>query len=85
MSSGVRVSLREKFSGFSPRGARRILLERVSRILFERVPRLLFERGVLVYRQEGCSGAYARGVFGWWGGACVRGRPSKVKGAFGVA
>ncbi|GAA0225917.1 hypothetical protein GCM10009527_022920 [Actinomadura nitritigenes] len=24
-------------------------------------------------------------VFGWWGGAGVRGRPSKVKGAFGVA
>ncbi|GAA0211095.1 hypothetical protein GCM10009527_003840 [Actinomadura nitritigenes] len=24
-------------------------------------------------------------MFGWWGGAGVRGRPSKVKGAFGVA
>ncbi|GAA2137914.1 hypothetical protein GCM10009727_33410 [Actinomadura napierensis] len=24
-------------------------------------------------------------VFVWWGGAGVRGRPSKVKGAFGVA
>src|SRR3954454_14756214 len=37
----------------------------------------------------GCSAIgdwrLARGVFGWWGGAGVRGRPSKVKGAFGVA